>query len=925
MTRTPSEVTFLEVLAELNDVPFACTSRGEGLRRIAQLGRRSLGSHACTLTLVDLTNRYLAQEACDGFDEEFDRRMTGRRVKIGQPSDRRFLHWELAVRAELIERYNLHHDGGGIANPRVATHYGLQAALCHPLKLDGQLVGFFNHFSTRPASRPFTATEKRRLALFASQAAVAVERVERRHFERSSNILATLSESLLAVTPQEFLKLVAERACELLSVPICIVWKRDERKHVLKIVEACGAVDEEYRRIELSLNDPPVREHQEYLVERKRVASLTDVRQSHKWYRHQQEAAARGWVSLMTAQMRVGHRTTGMLDVYTTRLRTFKEWEKKSFSAFADHAALSIWNFTTRRRLQDLNILMQQMTETGDADQLLSLILERGLALVGSDRGSVSKLDHQTGLLEIVRHAGEPQQLPALPLGVGITGRALREEKPLNVRDVHAPEWSGIYHEYWLDTESELAIPIIRENAAVRVSRDVRRASKLIGVLNIESPVRDAFSDEDVEIMQSLARQAAIIIERLELDRKQADLARIEKHMVEQRGYDAIMELVLETVTGPLGYEYVNVSEVLPELHRIKTTHVAGLPEHQVESFKKLADHSLDSDDIQAYIVRSNQAEVPGRIDARFDQVVYDRFGHRDLIRVFVPMRVPPDNRVVGTIEAGYKRRILSHIYEHDVQMLQGFVDYAALVLERQKGVLLEPITHEFRAPIVGIRNHASFIQGRLHTLPSDLIKRKLGDILTDCDLLLLKVGDLEYILGHPAPLENPTRTVVMRDVVIKAINQLRTTVHDQGFPGAKMQYDQDDIGKVILHVDRRKLSQVVMNLLTNAIKYADPDPQAFAIRVQVDETRDAFVLKFKDWGMGVKAGYEEEIFVEGFRTPEAIKKHVTGSGLGLAISRRIMRELGGDLHLAGRHKPTEFDMILPKTLKEAGRDPHGG
>ena len=119
---------------------------------------------------------------------------------------------------------------------------------------------------------------------------------------------------------------------------------------------------------------------------------------------------------------------------------------------------------------------------------------------------------------------------------------------------------------------------------------------------------------------------------------------------------------------------------------------------------------------------------------------------------------------------------------------------------------------------------------------------------------------------------------------------------------------------------DRAKLNQVVFNLLINSIKYADDDPREFTVRIELGETRDDFVLKFKDWGMGIKREYADRIFEDGFRTPEASSKDPTGSGLGLTISKIIMEQLKGNLVLANAYKPTEFHLVLPKRLDRKER-----
>lgn len=89
--------------------------------------------------------------------------------------------------------------------------------------------------------------------------------------DRLLSALNTLSQSLLLMSPSDFLKQVSEKACELLFVPICIVWKLDEEENKLKIVATNGDVDDEYKKIELNLH-PGIEQH---LFSRK-VAHLLD-------------------------------------------------------------------------------------------------------------------------------------------------------------------------------------------------------------------------------------------------------------------------------------------------------------------------------------------------------------------------------------------------------------------------------------------------------------------------------------------------------------------------------------------------------------------------------------------------------------------------------------------------------------------------
>lgn len=324
MAKEAPELNLIQVFSSLSEIPLLYKDRKKALKRITEFGRQVMGSCACTLAFVDLENKYLTQEACAGFDEEFEKFMVSRKIKMGSLQNGDSIDFDLLAKGEGGERYNLQHDGQGIASPKIARRYNLNAVLSYPLKSEGRLIGYFNHFSSK--SDPFTAHEKRLLEIFARQVVVTIERFEHhRTLDRSLSILNALSQSLLSMSLNDFLSQVSEKACELLSIPICVVWKLDEKQGKLKIVATTGDVDDEYKKIELNLDDPGIQQH----LSSRKVAYLRDVTKPHLMYKHSPEAKVREWASLLSAPMWVGGRLSGMLDVYTKSTRYFKEWEDR--------------------------------------------------------------------------------------------------------------------------------------------------------------------------------------------------------------------------------------------------------------------------------------------------------------------------------------------------------------------------------------------------------------------------------------------------------------------------------------------------------------------------------------------------------------------------------------------------------------------
>jgi|GEM_PF-1621198 len=609
----------------------------------------------------------------------------------------------------------------------------------------------------------------------------------------------------------------------------------------------------------------------------------------------------------------------GYLNYYSAQNNPFTAEKKQSLRLFAQHLSMTIDHLESRynhRRLARLNEAMQQMTMARNTEELFSLIFKSAIELVHAPYAAICRLNMVTGELAFIAKSPD-LSIRKLQPGKGISNEALRRGEPIIVDDVHTPEWEHVYVEGWPGSVAEMAVPITLSNAAVRIGVNVERATKTIGVINLESPKAAAFSKEDAELIWSLASYGAELIEGLETYMKQSQVAELQRAILDKSDWDGTIQVMLKVIKDTLGYDYANISHVRPNTNDIKTANLVGISSEDEVEFKRIAVHSLDSDDIQASIVRSRQIEVPAQDDPRFDRKIYNRFHHQEMIRVFIPMIAPTDKRVIGTVEAGYRRsEHRKHIYEQDIQILKGFIDDAAGGLERRQDWVLEKIGHEFRSSVVGIRNNASFLQRRHDQLETHIIERKCDDILTDCEILLSQIAQLERFLGIPLRSKKIERVLVYRDVIMKTIRQLTPIIRGQGYDPKRVDANEVEFYKILpIWADKGWLSQVFFNLLTNSIKYSESDPSTFKIIFKVDQTNDFWLIKVQDWGIGVLPDYKETIFEVGFRTPQALTRNVTGSGLGCTIARQYMQEMEGDLLLTQYYKPTEFTVKLPKSL----------
>jgi signal transduction histidine kinase/transcriptional regulator with GAF, ATPase, and Fis domain len=596
-------------------------------------------------------------------------------------------------------------------------------------------------------------------------------------------------------------------------------------------------------------------------------------------------------------------------------------WRRSLLESLAQQAAAAIKNISRKQTLERLNQTFADIAQAESEDQLLAIVLECACRLTATGFGSISKLNRASGDLLVVkssvpvhRDAGKLQR------GQGLTGYCLKHLRPVREGNVrHRRE----YRPFWDGMKSELAVPIFVPAARVRVNAELRSAPLALGVLNVESPTQAAFTAFDEECLTALAGHAAAVLHRLDFEHKLLRLNEAESSLTTEvasnQDWDQIAEKILDAIVNTLGYSHVNLSLVTTDGKRIKTEQVRGSwiqQQEDIDAFVRDANHPLETDpthppaaeDIQVHVVQTKQILVPENNDPHFDRKIHLRFRMNRLVRVYIPMIL--GGVVIGTLEAGYPRRLTRHIYEQDVQILKVFVDYATAAIGRRRRGVLDHFGHEFKDAIRGIQSNTDYLLQNVERVSPDYANVKLNDIMADCEILRTQIGHLEYFLRGRAPLPFIQFTNVGRDVVQKTIKQMRFALKQDRL-ATNIAFDYEKCRNIRIRTDKSQLCEVMTNLFVNAIKYRNENKLRMAIDVQ--KRSAVCIIHVRDWGMGVAQGLEEDIFLEGFRTPEAIAK-VQGTGYGLYISRQIVRSLGGQLRLSNRANPTEFEIVLPAT-----------
>ena len=178
-----------------------------------------------------------------------------------------------------------------------------------------------------------------------------------------------------------------------------------------------------------------------------------------------------------------------------------------------------------------------------------------------------------------------------------------------------------------------------------------------------------------------------------------------------------------------------------------------------------------------------------------------------------------------------------------------------------------------------------------------------LGLINDVLDLSKIEAGQLTLTLTDYS----------MKDVLYNVFSAVEPLANDKKL-GFKVEA-QPDMPKG--HGDERRLTQVVLNLVGNAIKFSDTG----AVIIKASSTNGSFTVAVQDNGPGISTADQGKIFEEFQQADNSATKKKGGTGLGLSISRRIVEMHGGKLWVESElGKGSVFQFTLPIQVEHAGQ-----
>jgi signal transduction histidine kinase/putative methionine-R-sulfoxide reductase with GAF domain len=532
----------------------------------------------------------------------------------------------------------------------------------------------------------------------------------------------------------------------------------------------------------------------------------------------------------------------------------------------------------------------------------------------------------------------------ALAVPTSLKARAARSREVVMVENVQEVE-DWLPHPLLPDTRSEMAVPIIREG-------------KVIGVLDVQADTIAGLDDGDAKVLRILAGHIAVAISNARLfDKTQK---RLREQIILRETTDILSStLDIETILLHLTKQlctaidatsaYINEIDEKQGVYTVIAEYispnacdeekVSDLGESYPMSSEPLGGNSpMDESqwlrELQQGLHEVDHIDDPNLSKSNFEEM--EQFGAKSIL--FIPLKIR--GKLIGYSElweSRHKREFTSE--EIDLCILisrQGTsaIENARLFEQTQqateraetsraeaemanlaKSSFLSNMSHELRTPLNAIINFVEMIAlgmaGPINDQQKDLLNQSVNSsthllsLINDVlDISKIQSGHLKLFLEGDVNLYDELATAI--EMATPLINEKPIQIIkaiDNNLP--------------IIVGDKRRIRQVLLNLLTNAIKFTDEGSITVKAKCQVDRVTFAVI----DTGPGIAKEAQSAIFEPFVQTVDGIKFE-QGTGLGLSISYNLALSHGGDLWVEsepGQGATFYFTLPTMESLKNNG------
>jgi signal transduction histidine kinase len=503
-----------------------------------------------------------------------------------------------------------------------------------------------------------------------------------------------------------------------------------------------------------------------------------------------------------------------------------------------------------------------------------------------------------------------------------MTGRVLLEGRALQIADLASdPEYKMPESLTVAKTRTLLGVPLMRE-------------AEPIGVMSLSRQRVEPFTEQQIELLKTFADQAVIAIENVRL----LDALR---HRTDELGR-SVGELqalgeVSQAVNSTLDLETV-LSTIVAKAVQLSGTEAGAIYgyDEQAREFHLRATYGMDQGLIDALTQRhiglddpnfasalaqhepTQVAHLKGAAPSAVNDIIL-RAGYRALM--VAPLMRGED--IVGMLVV--RRRTPGEFARNTVDLIKTFAAQSALAIQnarlfheiedkghqlevasQHKSQFLANMSHELRTPLNAILGYTELMADGAYGEPSEKMLGILKRLEANGKHLLGLINDVLDL----SKIEAGQLVLELSDYSVQDIAQTVRSTLEPLAADKKLAFKLELAPELPAgHGDGRRLTQVLINLVGNAIKFTD----AGEVAIKAEANNGSFYVSVRDTGPGISAADQAKLFQEFQQADNAITKKKGGTGLGLAISKRIIEMHGGKIWVESQPgQGSTFAFTLP-------------